>query len=110
MCGSKGCLEVEAERKLQVANVARLGSDLQEGTQVGGIGSNSGPVRVIEGIVSFSAELEAGPLGKGELLEQSEVPVVEARIVQNVAGGVGSHECAGSRGRDEQRTVGSRIH
>src|ERR1039457_353685 len=97
-------LELEAKRKLQVAHVARFARNLAE-LSSGRIEIGTIPVRVIEGVVCFSPELDKGPLSDRELLEQAEVPVVEARLVNRVADSVLYVESTGCWLREDLRSV-----
>src|ERR1039457_479476 len=97
-------LELEAKRKLQVAHVARFAGDLAElSGRRAEIGTT--PVRVIESVVGFRPELDKCPLSDRELLEQAEVPVVEARLINRVADSVLCVESTGCRLREDLRSV-----
>src|SRR3974377_1731226 len=80
-------LEVEAKRQLQVPGVVGFPRDFPESSQVIRIGSDAVPVRMIENVESFGAELESDALVDRELLEQRQVPIVEAGVVDDVACG-----------------------
>src|SRR5260370_40685720 len=89
---SVGNLEHEAERKLQVAHVAVLGCDLAEGCS-GRVGPYTVPVRMVERVIRFSAELKGGPpFVNDELFEKAHVPGVEARVVNHIPGQVAGDE------------------
>src|SRR6266852_2477619 len=79
-------LKLQAQRKLQVTNVVALAGNLAERAEVGRVGSNAVPIRMVEDIECLRAELEADPLVDCELLEQTQVPVIEARVVNNITG------------------------
>src|SRR4051794_25278839 len=78
-------LKAEAKRHLEVAGVIVLARDLQEIRQVGRIRSDAVPVGVIEGVERLRAELEGHALANFEVFEQSQVPVLESRVVDHVA-------------------------
>src|SRR5260370_1378925 len=93
----RAVLEIGAERKLQVAfastNAATLGKYFPE-RGAGGVEADIGcpaatataaPIRVVDEVVRLGAELETCFLGNGECLEQSDVPVLESRLVDKVA-------------------------
>src|ERR1700733_11264411 len=77
-------LEIEPQRELEVPRQTGLARDLSElagsRIQVG-----AAEVRVIREVVTLRAELESGSLVDNERLEQREVPILEARLVDGVA-------------------------
>src|SRR5258707_3514076 len=100
-------LEVEAERELEIALAAAyaggFGQDLAEGGAVVGIEADVGgaaaaaataPVRVVDEIEGFGAELEADVFFNRERFEQAEVPVLVAGLIDDVANLLGA-ESAG---------------
>src|SRR5664279_4853815 len=62
-------LEEQAQRKLQIADVAGLAGDLSEGGKVGRIEAGAVPIRVVEDVERLGAELNSGLLREGDLLE-----------------------------------------
>ena len=75
-------LELEAQRKLNVALVTLRGRFPERGA--GRIEIRTVPVRVVEGVECLGAELEALRFGHGELLVQTDVPILEAGIVNGL--------------------------
>src|SRR5579863_4276556 len=87
MPGSSGS-EVSAQRKLQVADIAGLAGDLAE-ARAGRVIVHAAPVGVVGGIEGFRAELHSGvAFPDREVLEQTQVDVVKARVVNVVTDAV----------------------
>ena len=63
---------------------------------------------MIENIKRLGTELEAGPLSDRKLFEQTHVPVLETRIVDDVADAVLVVESSLRRRREDGRAVGVR--
>src|SRR6267378_391840 len=92
-------LEEEAQRELQVAlaltrAAAAFGEYFSERFGVGGVKPDVGrcpaaavaaPIWVVPNIVGLGAELQSRFLGNREGLEQAEVPILEPRLVDEVA-------------------------
>ena len=106
---SRTFLEVEAEGELEVAlaagYAAARGQDLAEGGQVRWIEPDVGaaaataasaPVRVVDEVKGFGAELEADVFFDGEGLEEAKVPVLVAGLIDDVTNLLGA-ESTGSR-------------
>ena len=68
--------------------VAILAGHFHERGQVGRIVSWPVPVRMIERIIGFGAELDARRFANPEILEQPDIVVLESRIVDQVANAV----------------------
>src|SRR5438105_4856923 len=106
-------LEVEAQRKLQITGVVVLARYLHECCPIGRVGTDAvtavgvAPVGMIEHVERFGAELEADALGDREFLEQPHVPIVETRVVDQVANPILANESSGSRRRPFQSASGS---
>src|ERR1043166_9164112 len=79
---------MEPQRELQLAMVAVLPRHLHERIQGGGIGPDAVPVRVIKGIVGLGAELEARGFANFEVLEQTQIPILETGVVDLIANAV----------------------
>ena len=111
-------LELHTERELQVAftlagAAAALRQDFSEGggvrrvqADVGGAAATAvaAPVRMVPHVVSFGAELEAQVLVHRECLEQAHVPVLESRLIDQVADAL-RVERARRRRRENRRAV-----
>src|SRR5260370_40632903 len=114
-------LEEQAQRKLDISHVARLTGDLTECGKVGRVEAGAVPVRVVEDVERLGAELHAGLLRERELLEETDVPVHEARVVdhvpescrlrvERVLGGLGEEQIpAGNRGLEPVLGFGAAI-
>src|SRR6266700_2608405 len=86
--------ELEFERELDIALAtaswaAALRGDLSEGGTAGvkvhAATAGTTPVRVVQGVERFGAELEVNSLAYLNDLEQADVPVLESRLVEDVA-------------------------
>src|ERR1019366_404010 len=101
-------LEVQAQRKLQIAHVAGLAGDLSEGGKVGRVEAGATPIRVVGEVERLGAELHAGVLRDGKLLEEPRIDVVEAGVVDHVAE-AGSLRIEGARGWLRPQQFATRI-
>ena len=92
-------LEVKSQRELQIALAAAhapsLGEYFSEGVEVGGVEpdiicvrvapATATPIRVVDKVKCLGAELKASLLVNRERFEQSKVPVLEPRLIDQVA-------------------------
>src|SRR6185436_282615 len=93
---SAPALEAVPQAQLQVPLIA-LPCDFAEGSAAR-IGIQAAPVRMVEPVERFGAKQDLVPLGDREFLEQSQVPVLEARVVEVVPQPVLYHGSGPRRG------------
>src|SRR5712691_3912759 len=106
--GNCAVLEIGAERELQVAlaasDAAPLGGHFSKirASRVKGHAAAAAPapIRVVDEVERFSAELETCFLGNGERLEQPEVPVLVSGLVDKVANALCVESSGGRFGKN----------
>lgn len=100
--------EIESQRELQVpltvsGAAAALGEYFAERREVVRVEARAIPVRVIPDVEGLRAELKTIALVEWEALEEAHVPVLEARLIEDVANPLGV-ECSGG-GRTEDSLI-----
>jgi len=100
-------LEREAQGKLQVT-LAGFVSDLAEGRLVVSVHAQAAniPVGMVDKVERFSTEFETGLLGDHELLEETDVPVLEAGLIDDIPHTVLRVKCSGGGRRENRLPVG----
>ena len=98
LCG----LELRPQRELKVP-FAAFGCNLAErGTrriEIHAATAGATPVRVVPDVEGFGAELEVYPLIHRNLLEQTHVPVLESRLIDDVANSLSDKRSGGWLGK-----------
>src|SRR5262245_57707645 len=105
-------LEVHPERELDIslaaADSAALRRDLSEvrarRIEVDATTAATAPIRVVDEVESFSAELKALIFGERKRFEETEIPVLKSRLMNDIAD-ILLRECARSGRGEDRRAV-----